>query len=105
MRLKIRKFSGFTPRTKKILEKASEEAKRLGSDYLGTEHILVGIIKETDSVAIRILLNLDANIKEIYEDILKVVNASSFEEGKQKSGVKQEATNSSRYAYFKSIWY
>lgn len=99
MRLKIEKFFGFTPRTKKILEKASEEAKKLGSDYIGTEHILVGIIKETDSVAIRILINLNANIKEIYEDILKVVNANNFEEGKKQDGVKQGGTSFSRYSY------
>ena len=45
---------GFTPRTKKILEKAYLEAKKLGSDYVGTEHILVGILSEKDSIAIRI---------------------------------------------------
>lgn len=86
-----------------MLEKASEEAKKLGSDYLGTEHILVGIIKETDSVAIRILLNLDANIREIYDDILRVVNSNASEETKKQDVSKQEHTSFSRNAYFKPI--
>ena len=69
---------GFTPRTKKILEKAYLEAKKLGSNYVGTEHILVGILRETDSIAIRILLDLDVNIENMYNDIAKVLN--EFEE-------------------------
>ena len=81
---KSKKILGFTPRTKKILENASLEAKKLGSEYIGTEHILIGTMKEGDSVAIRILLNLEANLKEIYEDILKIVNESVSEENKTK---------------------
>ena len=61
---KAKKILGFTPRTKKVLENASDDAKKAGSDYIGTEHILVGIIKEGDSVAIRILLNLNSSLKK-----------------------------------------
>jgi ATP-dependent Clp protease ATP-binding subunit ClpC len=69
---------GFTPRTKKILENAYVEAKKLGSNYIGTEHILIGIMKETDSLAIRILIELDVNPEDIYQDIAKTLN--EFEE-------------------------
>lgn len=69
---------GFTPRTKKILENAYLEAKKLGSNYIGTEHILVGIMKESDSLAIRILVDLDVNPEEMYSDIAKTLN--EFEE-------------------------
>ena len=54
------------------------EAKKLGSDYIGTEHILVGIMKESDSIAIRILLDLGMNPEELYNDIANTLN--EFEE-------------------------
>ena len=49
---------GFTPRTKRVIELAFREARKLGSDYIGTEHLLIGIMRETDSVAVRIMLEL-----------------------------------------------
>ena len=69
---------GFTPRTKKILEKAYLEAKKLGSNFVGTEHILVGILGESDSLAVRILLDLNVNIENMYVEIAKTLN--EFEE-------------------------
>ena len=60
---------GFTPRTKKILENAYTEAKKLGTNFIGTEHILIGIMKESDSLAIRILFDLDVNPDDLYTDI------------------------------------
>ena len=65
---------GFTPRTKKILENAFIEAKKLGSDYIGTEHILIGIMKEGDSIAVRIMLDLGLRPEDIYNEIVKVLN-------------------------------
>ena len=65
---------GFTPRTKKILENAFMEAKKLGSDYIGTEHILIGIMKEGDSIAVRIMLDLGIRIEEVYNEIVRVLN-------------------------------
>ena len=70
---------GFTPRTKKVIENAYTEAKKLASDYIGTEHILIGIMKESDSIAIRILLDLGINPEELYNDIACILN--EFEEG------------------------
>ena len=49
---------GFSPRTKRVIELAFREARKLGSDYIGTEHLLIGIMRETDSVAVRIMLDL-----------------------------------------------
>lgn len=92
---KTRKILGFTPRTKKVLENASSEAKKDGSEYIGTEHLLIGIMKEGDSVAIRIMINLEANLKEIYEDILKVMSESSSEENKIKSKTVKSERNTS----------
>ena len=49
---------GLTPRTKRVIENAFREAKKLGSDFIGTEHLLIGIMREGDSIAVRIMLNL-----------------------------------------------
>ena len=94
---------GFTPRTKKILEKAYYEAKKLGSNYVGTEHILVGILKERDCIAIRILLELDINIDNMYIDIAKTLN--EFEKNMQNDNKEIDDTRKFQfYSNFKSIW-
>lgn len=65
---------GFTPRSKKVIENAFIEAKKLGSDYIGTEHLLVGIMREGDSIAVRIMLELNVNPQKLYNEIVKVIN-------------------------------
>ena len=64
---------GFTPRTKRVLENAFVEARKLDSDYIGTEHILIGIMREADSIAVRILLDLGINPQKLYNEIVKVL--------------------------------
>ncbi len=62
----------FTNRVKKILKEfAVKEAKRLGHDYLGPEHILLGILKAEDSVAVRILMNLGVDLQELRKEVEK----------------------------------
>ena len=68
---------GFTPRTKRVIENAFREAKKLGSDYIGTEHLLVGIMREGDSIAVRIMLDLDVNPQRLYNEIVKVINSET----------------------------
>jgi ATP-dependent Clp protease ATP-binding subunit ClpC len=65
---------GFTPRSKKIIENAYIESKRIGSDYISTEHLLIGLLKEEDSVAFKILLELNCNMDKMYSEILNVLN-------------------------------
>ena len=65
---------GFTPRTKRVLENSFSEAKKVGYDYIGTEHLIMGILREGDSIAVRILLDLNVDIPKIYSEILGVVN-------------------------------
>ena len=48
---------GFTPRTKRVIENSFIEARKLGIDYISTEQLLIGILREGDSIAVRILLN------------------------------------------------
>ena len=64
----------FTPRTKRVIEVAFIESRKLGYNYIGTEHLLIGILREGDSIASRILLNLNVNIPRLYNEIVKVIN-------------------------------
>ncbi len=65
---------GFTPRSKRIIENAFVEARRLGSEFIGTEHILIGIMHEGDSVAVRIMMDLNLDPRKLYNEIAKVIN-------------------------------
>ena len=65
---------GFTPRTKRILENSYIEAKRLGYDYIGTEHLLIGILREGDSIAVRILVDLEVELPKLYNEVINVIN-------------------------------
>ena len=69
---------GFTPRTKRVIENAFREAKKIGSEFIGTEQLLVGIMQEADSVAVRILLNLNVSPQKVYNEIAKVINEEDF---------------------------
>ena len=75
----IKETLGFTPRTKRVLENAFLEAKRIGYNYIGTEHLLLAIMKEDDCVAIRIITDLDVEISKIYSEIAKVVNEEEYD--------------------------
>ena len=77
---------GFTPRTKRVIENAFREAKKLGSDYIGTEHLLIGIMREGDSVAVRIMLDLEVNPQKLYNEIVKVINEDQNENQNVKGG-------------------
>lgn len=65
---------GFTPRTKSVLERSYAEAMRFGHGYIGTEHILISLMRESQSLAVRIILELGGNLQKIYNDIIKLVN-------------------------------
>ena len=70
----IKESLGFTPRTKKVLENAFLEAKRIGYNFIGTEHLLLAIMKEGDCVATRVIIELNVDIPKIYNEIAKVIN-------------------------------
>jgi ATP-dependent Clp protease ATP-binding subunit ClpC len=61
----------YTPRVKKVLNLASKEAKQLQHTYVGTEHILLGLLREGEGVAARVLKNLDIDIEQTRQEILK----------------------------------
>ena len=66
----------FTPQAKKVLELASEEARHLGHPYIGTEHILLGLLRENESVAAQVLINLDLKLEDVRAEILDLLGAS-----------------------------
>lgn len=67
----------YTPRAVKVLETAGKEARRFGASLIGTEHILIGIIKETESVATRLLSTLSVNLQKLYVDLLVAMGQDS----------------------------
>ena len=70
----IENIADFTPRTKRVVESAFIEARKLGYNFIGTEHLLIGILREGDCVAAKILLDLNVNIPKLYNEIVKVIN-------------------------------
>lgn len=91
------KTIGFTPRTKRVIENAFREARKIGSDYIGTEHILVGIMRESDSVAVRILLDLGVNPQKLYNEISRVVNEDT--DIKNAGDIKGNKSNNSKNSF------
>ena len=66
----------FTPRTKRVLEASLGEALKMNTGYVGTEHLLLALLKENDSLGVRILSGLNVNVQKLYEDILAMVGES-----------------------------
>jgi len=63
----------FTPRTKRIFEMSYQEAMRMGLKYVGTEHILIALMREQDCIAVRILASLNVNIQKAYDEIMSML--------------------------------
>ena len=71
----------FTPRAKKVLELSLREAMGLGHNYIGTEHILLGLIREGDGVAAQVLRNMGADLESVRQKVIQVL--SGMAEGKE----------------------
>lgn len=69
---------GYSPEAKTIMEYAVEQAQSLGHDYIGTEHILLGIIYDTESIACEILISLGADLDIIHDAILDLLNEDTL---------------------------
>ncbi|MCY4085446.1 MAG: ATP-dependent Clp protease ATP-binding subunit [Actinomycetia bacterium] len=82
----------FTPRAKKVLELALREALSLGHNYIGTEHILLGLVRENEGVAARILLDFDADAEKIRNEIIRMLSGP----GRRQQGSGQAAGEKSK---------
>ncbi|MGE3107610.1 MAG: ATP-dependent Clp protease ATP-binding subunit [Phycisphaerales bacterium] len=69
-----------TPRAKKVIEYAIEEARNLNHNYVGTEHLLLGLLREHDGVAAQVLMNLGLKLEEVREEVLNLLGAGNAEE-------------------------
>jgi ATP-dependent Clp protease ATP-binding subunit ClpC len=69
-----------TPRAKKVIEYAIEEARNLNHNYVGTEHLLLGLLREQDGVAAQVLLNLGLKLEEVREEVLNLLGAGGEQE-------------------------
>jgi ATP-dependent Clp protease ATP-binding subunit ClpC len=78
----------FTPRSKKVLELALRESMQLGHNYIGTEHILLGLVREREGVAYKILSNLGVEADEVYEQVIWLLGD---EPSKSRAGARREA--------------
>ena len=63
-------------KTKKIIERSSAVSQKYGQNYIGTEHLLIGIMREGDSVAVRIMMDLNVNPQKLYNEINKMKGVS-----------------------------
>jgi len=73
-----------TPRAKKVIEYAIEEARHLGHNYVGTEHLLLGLLREQDGVAAQVLVNLGLKLEDVREEVLNLLGANG--EGSEQKG-------------------
>ena len=65
---------GFTPRTKRVLELSFRESRRMGHNYIGTEHIILGILREGESVAVRIIMDLGVDPQKLFSEVAKLLS-------------------------------
>ncbi|MCH2128114.1 MAG: ATP-dependent Clp protease ATP-binding subunit [Pirellulaceae bacterium] len=75
-----------TPRAKKVIEYSMEEARNLNHNYVGTEHILLGLLREQEGVAAQVLMNLGLKLEEVREEVLNLLGHGAEGEGGERSG-------------------
>ncbi|MBZ0152572.1 MAG: ATP-dependent Clp protease ATP-binding subunit [Planctomycetes bacterium] len=76
----------FTPRAKKVLELSLEEASQLSHNYIGTEHLLLGLIRENEGIAAQVLMNLGVKLDEVREEVLEFLGASENNNEEESEG-------------------
>ena len=84
---------GFTPRTKSVIENAYKETEKITSNFIGTEHLLIGIMKEGDSIAVRIMLNLKINPQQLYNEMIKIIDEDAQENEKKNKKSNEKVNN------------
>ncbi|NLK07818.1 MAG: ATP-dependent Clp protease ATP-binding subunit [Firmicutes bacterium] len=77
---------GFTPRAKRVLELAFDEARQLSHTYIGTEHILLGLIREGEGVAAKVLSNVGADLERVRKKVLELLGEGAGPTGSGKQG-------------------
>lgn len=102
--ISVKEPTGYTPRVRRILENASKEAVRFKSELIGTEHILISILKESESVAARLLNTIGVSIKKLYIDIMVAMGEDGntyredFQNGKVRNKDKRATQTLEQYS-------
>ena len=91
--VKLADTLGFTPRTKRVIENAFKESEKISSNFIGTEHLLIGIMREGDSIAVRILLNLKINPQQLYNEMIKIIDEDTQESEKKSKNSNEKVKN------------
>ncbi|NDB04477.1 MAG: AAA family ATPase, partial [Acidimicrobiia bacterium] len=86
----------FTPRAKKVLELSLREALQLGHNYIGTEHILLGLIREGEGVAAQVLVKLGADLSRVRQQVIQLLSGYQGPQGKTEGGSSKESGSSER---------
>jgi ATP-dependent Clp protease ATP-binding subunit ClpC len=81
----------FTPRAKKVLELSLREALQLGHNYIGTEHMLLGLVREGEGVAAQVLISLGADLAKVRQQVIQLL--SGYQGGKESSGPSSSSEN------------
>jgi ATP-dependent Clp protease ATP-binding subunit ClpC len=81
----------FTPRAKKVLELSLREALQLGHNYIGTEHMLLGLVREGEGVAAQVLISLGADLAKVRQQVIQLL--SGYQGGKEGSGTSSPSDN------------
>ena len=81
-----------TPRAKKVIEYSMEEARNLNHNYVGTEHILLGLLREQEGVAAQVLMNLGLKLEDVREEVLNLLGHGMENEGGERAGMGGRAT-------------
>ncbi|MFH1416260.1 MAG: ATP-dependent Clp protease ATP-binding subunit [Elusimicrobiota bacterium] len=81
----------MTPRAKRVLSFSVQEAQELGHNFVGTEHILLGLIKEEDGLASQILMNAGLTQEKIYETVMNLLGESAFQQEEGAGGIKKSS--------------
>ncbi|EST51663.1 ATP-dependent Clp protease ATP-binding protein [Brevibacillus panacihumi W25] len=81
----------YTPRAKKVIELSMDEARKLGHTYVGTEHILLGLIREGEGIAARIMNNLGVSLNKARQQVLQLLGSSEMMASHQPSGGNPQA--------------
>ncbi|HCT64624.1 MAG TPA: ATP-dependent Clp protease ATP-binding subunit ClpC [Lachnospiraceae bacterium] len=79
-------LQGYTPRVKRILDGSVQEALTMGTGYVGTEHILIALLGESDCIAVKILQALGVNLQRLYEDIMNMLGEGDEAQGLSMGG-------------------
>src|SRR5512143_3395321 len=87
----------FTPRAKKVIELAFEEARALGHNYVGTEHLLLGLLRESEGVAAQVLVEQGLKLEEVREEVLRLLGhdfGTENQQGEEQQGEEEKETKS-----------